>query len=87
MEYPGAFEQETQQLFKREVKRGRPNNPGLYKLLERIQELKPDLTKQEKERVRKIYYYHRKSLTTQAMVEKFKQYMRLKASVQNKSIS
>ncbi|MGD8192485.1 hypothetical protein ACQCN2_21150 [Brevibacillus ginsengisoli] len=87
MEYPEAFNQETQQLFQREARRGRPNNPGLYKLLERIQELKPNLTKKEKERIRKIYYYHRKSLTTQAMVEKFKQYMRLKASVENNSIS
>lgn len=87
MEYPEAFNQETQQLFKREVRRGRPNNPGLYKLLERIHELKPDLTAKEKERVRKIYYYHRKSLTTQAMVEKFKQYMRLKESMDKKSIS
>lgn len=87
MEFPDAFNQESQTMFQREVKRGRPNNPGLYRLLERIRELKPDLTQKEKERARKIYYYHRKSLTTQAMVEKFKQYMRLRALIQDRPIS
>lgn len=87
MEHPQAFNQEYQLNFQREARRGRPNNPELTRLIEKINELKPDLTKQEKERIRKIYYYHRKSLTRQAMVEKFLKYIKLKALLQSKSIS
>ncbi|MGC5328620.1 hypothetical protein [Brevibacillus sp. SYSU BS000544] len=78
MEYPLAFDS----YYLREPKRGRPNNPELLKLINLIHEIKPNLTKEDRERIRKIYYYHRKNLTPQAMVEKFRKYMNLKKLLQ-----
>lgn len=74
MEFPLAFDS----YYLREPRRGRPNNPELLKLIDLIYEVKPNLTREDKERVRKIYYYHRKNLTPQAMVDKFRRYLSLK---------
>jgi len=44
-------------------------------LQDMVSQVKQELTPQERERLRKIYYYHRKSLTMKEMVEKFKKYL------------
>lgn len=75
IEQPNAFDKHQQKLLAKTSRRGRPNNLELSILFEKAYELKPELTPQEKERIRKIYYYHRKSLTTLGMVEKFKNYV------------
>jgi len=80
IEYPNAFDKKQQQLFAKPSRRGRPNNAELALLMERAHEVKPSLTPQEKERIRKIYYYHRKTLTTADMLEKFKNYVQTKAA-------
>lgn len=79
IEQPNAFHKHQQQLLSKPTRRGRPNNLELSILFEKAYELKPELTPQEKERIRKIYYYHRKSLTTLGMVEKFKNYVLTKS--------
>jgi hypothetical protein len=79
IEYPNAFDKTQLQLFAKSGRRGRPNNVELSLLLEKAFEWKPSLTPQEKERIRKIYYYHRKSLTTLDMIEKFKHYVQMKS--------
>ncbi|WP_241254640.1 hypothetical protein [Brevibacillus sp. SYP-B805] len=80
IEYPNAFDKTQQRLFAKPSRRGRPNNAELTLLLEKVHEWKPNLTPQEKERIRKIYYYHRKSLTTLDMIEKFKNYVQMKSA-------
>ncbi len=74
LENPNAFDKKQQQLFAKS-RRGRPNNVELSLLFEMAYQLKPELTPQERERIRKIYYYHRKSLTMREMMEKFKKYI------------
>jgi hypothetical protein len=75
LEHPNAFDKKQQQLFARPPRRGRPNNVELSLLLEMACQIKPELTSQERERIRKIYYYHRKTLTMREMMEKFKKYI------------
>ncbi|GED33789.1 hypothetical protein [Brevibacillus centrosporus] len=75
VEYPNAFDKKQQQLFANPPRRGRPNNVELALLIEMAYEFKPEMTPQERERLRKIYYYHRKSLTIREMVVKFKNYI------------
>lgn len=75
VEYPNAFDKKQQQLFANPPRRGRPNNVELALLIEMANKFKPEMTAQERERLRKIYYYHRKSLTIREMVEKFKNYI------------
>ncbi|MGG1662940.1 hypothetical protein [Brevibacillus sp. NRS-1366] len=75
LEYPNAFDKKQQQLFANPPKRGRPNNLELALLIEMAMKVKPEMTSQERERLRKIYYYHRKSLTIREMVEKFRNYI------------
>lgn len=75
VEYPNAFDKKQQQLFANPPRRGRPNNVELALLIEMAYKFKPEMTSQERERLRKIYYYHRKSLTVREMVEKFKNYI------------
>jgi len=77
LENPNAFNK-RQQLLLATSRRGRPNNVELSLLLEMAYQLKPELTRQERERIRKIYYYHRKSLTIREMMEKFKNYIKSK---------
>lgn len=79
VEYPNAFQKKQQQLFANPPRRGRPNNVELALLVEKASQLKPELTSQERERLRKIYYYHRKTLTLREMVEKFKKYISSKS--------
>lgn len=78
IEYPNSFDKRQQQLFAKPPRRGRPNNAELSYLFEKAYEWKPSLTPQEKERIRKIYYYHRKSMTAIDMIEKFKHYVTAK---------
>ena len=75
LEEPHAFCKQQQQLFARPPRRGRPNNAELAQLQEMVRQVKPHLTHQERERLRKIYYYHRKTLTIAEMLEKFKKYL------------
>jgi hypothetical protein len=75
LEHPNAFDKKQQQLFAKPPRRGRPNNVELSLLLEMAYQYKPELTFQERERIRKIYYYHRKTLTMREMMEKFKKYI------------
>ncbi|GED72922.1 hypothetical protein BRE01_66240 [Brevibacillus reuszeri] len=75
LEYPNAFDKKQQQLFANPPRRGRPNNVELALLIELAMKEKPEMTSQERERLRKIYYYHRKSLTVREMVEKFRSYL------------
>ena len=75
LEYPNAFDKKQQQLFANPPRRGRPNNVELALLIELATNVKSEMTYQERERLRKIYYYHRKSLTIREMVEKFKNYL------------
>ncbi|CAM3631983.1 hypothetical protein [Brevibacillus invocatus] len=75
VEYPNAFDKKQQQLFANPPRRGRPNNVELALLVEKASQFKPEMTSQEKERLRKIYYYHRKTLTIREMIEKFKNYI------------
>jgi len=79
MEFPNAFDPEQQKRFNKQTRRGRPNNVELCLLVEKVQEIKPDLSKVEKERLRKIYYYYRKTLTTLGMLEKFLTYISAKS--------
>jgi hypothetical protein len=85
IEHPNAFDERLQRLLSKPNRRGRPNNLELSILFEKVYELKPELTRQEKERIRKIYYYHRKNLTTLAMVEKFKNYVMMKSPLNNQN--
>jgi hypothetical protein len=78
VEQPHAFCKKQQQLFAKPPRRGRPNNAELAQLQEMVGQIKQNLTFQERERLRKIYYYHRKNLTMKEMVEKFKEYLRAK---------
>lgn len=80
IEHPHAFRKEQQDLFARPPRRGRPNNLELTILMEKAKEWKPSLTEKERERIRKIYYYHRDSLTVMSMLEKFRQYVLAKES-------
>ncbi|MFY0545775.1 hypothetical protein [Brevibacillus sp. H7] len=82
LENPNAFDRRHQQLLAKS-RRGRPNNVELSLLLEMACQLKPELTPQERERIRKIYYYHRKSLTMREMMEKFKKYIVSKNKANN----
>lgn len=75
IEYPNSFDKTQQQLFAQPIRRGRPNNAELSQLLEKAGEWKATLTPLEKERIRKIYYYHRKNMTIPDMLEKFKRYV------------
>ncbi|WP_400161811.1 hypothetical protein ACAF76_020810 [Brevibacillus sp. TJ4] len=75
VEYPKAFDKKQQQLFANPPRRGRPNNVELALLVDMASQWKPEMTTQERERLRKIYYYHRKALTIREMVEKFKNYI------------
>ncbi|MFM1655038.1 hypothetical protein ACI7RC_23530 [Brevibacillus sp. B_LB10_24] len=75
IEHPDAFDEHHQNLLAQPPRRGRPNNLELAVLMEKAQEMKPGLTEREKERMRKIYYYHRNTLTTLGMIEKFKNYI------------
>lgn len=75
LEYPNAFDKKQQQLFANPPRRGRPNNVELALLIEMALKVRPAMTSQERERLRKIYYYHRKSLTIREMVEKFRNYI------------
>ncbi len=79
IEYPNSFDKTQQQLFAKPTRRGRPNNIELSLLFAKAYEWKPNLTPQEKERIRKIYYYHRKTMSTLDMIEKFKDYVTAKA--------
>lgn len=78
IEYPNSFDKKQQQLFAKPARRGRPNNLELSSLFEKAYEWKQSLTPQEKERIRKIYYYHRKTMSTLEMIEKFKDYVMAK---------
>ncbi|MGZ0051296.1 hypothetical protein [Brevibacillus gelatini] len=75
LEYPNAFDKKQQELFANPPRRGRPNNVELALLIDLAAKVKPEMTRQERERLRKIYYYHRKSLTVREMVEKFEKYI------------
>jgi len=75
VEHPNAFDKKQQQLFAKPPRRGRPNNVELALLIDMVSQWKPELTFQERERLRKIYYYHRKSLTIREMAEKFRNYV------------
>lgn len=75
VEYPNAFDKKQQQMFANPPRRGRPNNVELALLIEKATQIRPEMTSQEKERLRKIYYYHRKTLTLREMVEKFRNYL------------
>ncbi|HZG16171.1 MAG TPA: hypothetical protein VE710_14300 [Candidatus Bathyarchaeia archaeon] len=87
IEYPNSFDKTQQKLFAKPVRRGRPNNAELSLLLEKAYEWKPSLTALEKERIRKIYYYHRKSMSTLDMIEKFKHYVMAKTEQKMESKS
>lgn len=80
IEYPAAFEVSQQKFFLRPARRGRPNNLELSLLMEKAYEIKPELTRKEKERIRKIFYYHRGSLSISGMFEKFKKYIESKSN-------
>jgi hypothetical protein len=75
VEYPNAFDKKQQQLFAKPPRRGRPHNVELALLVEQASQFLPEMKAQERERLRKIYYYHRKTLTLREMVEKFKSYI------------
>ncbi|MGN7472132.1 hypothetical protein [Brevibacillus sp. SAFN-007a] len=75
LEYPNAFDKKQQELFANPPRRGRPNNVELALLIDLAAKVKPEMTPQERERLRKIYYYYRKSLTVREMVEKFEKYI------------
>lgn len=88
IENPDAFKEEQHEHLAKPKGRGRPQNRELSLLIEQAQEIKPQLTPQEKERVRKIYYYYRKSLDMLGMIEKFRSYLLAKAKEeQNKKFS
>lgn len=75
VECPRAFDKHQQEYFRQPSRRGRPNNVELLALQKQLLEVKPVLTRREKERIRKIYYYYRKKLSTQDMVEKCRRYL------------
>lgn len=79
VEYPKAFDKKQQQLFANPPRRGRPNNVELALLIDMVSQWKPEMTAQERERLRKIYYYHRKELTIREMAEKFRNYILAKS--------
>lgn len=88
IENPDTFEEEQLAYLAKPKGRGRPQNRELSLLIEQAQEIKPQLTPQEKERIRKIYYYYRKSLDMLGMIEKFQSYLIAKAKEeQNKQFS
>ncbi len=82
MEHPSAFDKEHQQYLALPSRRGRPNNVELLSLLRKVHEMKRSLSLREKERIRKIYYYYRSSLTALEMIEKFKLYISSKSERQ-----
>lgn len=86
VEYPNAFDKKQQQLFANPPRRGRPNNVELAVLVDLAYKFKPEMTSQERERLRKIYYYHRKSLTIKEMVEKFKNYISSKTKTDDSQV-
>ncbi|WP_232699073.1 hypothetical protein [Brevibacillus daliensis] len=75
IENPQAFDEYRQQYYKNPARRGRPNNVELSRLLDQILQVKPDLSHKEKERLRKIYYYHRHQMGIEEMVGKFLKYL------------
>ncbi|RNB82804.1 hypothetical protein EDM56_23180 [Brevibacillus fluminis] len=88
IENPEAFKEDQQELLAKRKGRGRPQNRELSLLIKHAQEIKPQLTPQEKERIRKIYYYYRKSLDMLGMIEKFRSYLLAKAKeAQNKKFT
>lgn len=80
IEYPTAFDQQQQEYFARPSRRGRPHNLELSQLLAKAYELKPELTPRERERVRKIFYYHRHTLSLPAMTQKVERYVTMKSA-------
>ncbi|UFJ40587.1 hypothetical protein LOK74_21625 [Brevibacillus humidisoli] len=80
IEYPTAFDKQQQAYFAKPTRRGRPNNLELSQLMEKAYEMKPELTPQERERVRKIFYYHRHTLSIPAMAEKVEKYVSMRAT-------
>lgn len=80
IECPTAFDQQQQEYFARPTRRGRPHNLELSRLMEKAYELKPELTPQERERVRKIFYYHRHTLSLPAMTQKVAKYVSMKSA-------
>jgi hypothetical protein len=88
IENPDTFEEEQHEYLAKPKGRGRPQNRELSQLIAQAQEIKPQLTPQEKERIRKIYYYYRKSLDMLGMIEKFQSYLLAKAqSEQNEQFN
>ena len=83
IEYPTAFDQHQQEYFAKPTRRGRPNNLELSLLMEKAYEMKPELTHRERERVRKIFYYHRHSLSLPAMAKKVEKYVSMKSANKN----
>lgn len=82
IENPGTFDENQQEQMSKRKSRGRPQNEELSKLIQYALEIKPHLTLQEKERVRKIYYYYRKTLDLLGMIEKFRNYLMAKAEAE-----
>ncbi|WP_139492556.1 hypothetical protein [Brevibacillus dissolubilis] len=78
---PDTFKEEHQRyLSQQSSRRGRPQNIELSLLFQKVSEMKPELTQREKDRIRKIYYYHRKTLSTHGMVQKFCNYVLTKSN-------
>ncbi len=80
IENPATFDKTQQEYYAKPSRRGRPNNIELTRLMEQAHEVKPVLAPEDKERIRKIYYYHRKTLSSIAMLEKFRKYVLMKAN-------
>lgn len=75
IEHPDTFDAEQQKQLVKRRGRGRPQNQELSQLIEQALKIKPFLTHLEKERIRKIYYYYRKSMNLLDMIEKFRSYL------------
>ncbi|AIG24534.1 hypothetical protein [Brevibacillus laterosporus] len=78
IENPQAFDEYQQAYYQRPIRRGRPNNVQLSRLIDQIKQMKPALNRKERERIRKIFYYYRNHLEINGMVSKFLNYIEAK---------
>ncbi|RAP27194.1 hypothetical protein EEL31_19060 [Brevibacillus laterosporus] len=78
LENPLAFDEYQQAYYQRPIRRGRPNNVQLSRLIDQIERMKPVLNRTERERIRKIFYYYRNQLEIDDMVSKFLNYVEAK---------
>ncbi|MGG0756433.1 hypothetical protein [Brevibacillus laterosporus] len=78
IENPQAFDEYQQAYYQRPIRRGRPNNVQLSRLIDQIEQMQPILNRKERERIRKIFYYYRNHLEIDGMVSKFLNYIEAK---------